>query len=92
MKLDWDSEKGKANAEKHGFFFFDAVAIMTDPAALDVADKAHSGDEPRRLRTGRTNTGRLATVRYTMRGDVVRIIGVSIIRAQIAAFWWRQGS
>ena len=52
------------------------------PAKFDLSSmQAHSGEEPRLLCIGRTERG-ILTVRFTYRGETIRIIG---------AGYWRKG-
>jgi uncharacterized protein len=54
---------------------------LYDPQKLIEIDAAHSGKEPRLLCIGRTERG-ILTVRFTYRGETIRIIG---------AGYWRKG-
>jgi uncharacterized DUF497 family protein len=76
--FEWDAGKAAANLRKHGVSFEQAVAVFIDPDALDGPDLEHSNDEPRFLRLGRSMTGRVLIVAYTIRGsgddEKIRII------------------
>ena len=68
--FEWDPRKARANADKHGVTFDDAVTVFADPNALDGQDLAHSAVEARYLRLGRAADGRVLMVAYTVRrGD-----------------------
>ena len=68
--FEWDPRKARANADKHGVTFDDAVTVFVDPNALDGPDLAHSAVEARHLRLGRAADGRVLMVAYTVRrGD-----------------------
>ena len=81
MRFEWDTEKEKANLTKHGVDFSEATAAFYDPQKLIKIDAAHSGEEPRLLCIGRIEHG-ILTVRFTYRGETIRIIG---------AGYWRKG-
>ncbi|MEY4209649.1 MAG: Ribonuclease toxin, BrnT, of type toxin-antitoxin system, partial [Pseudomonadota bacterium] len=38
MKFDWDENKNKANIQKHGVDFQDAVYVFSDPFQLNRPD------------------------------------------------------
>jgi len=79
--FDWDPAKDIANRDKHGVGFDLAQRAFLDPHRVIAADRGHSGDEARWFCFGRVGDG-ILTVRFTMRGEVVRIIG---------AGYWRKG-
>jgi uncharacterized DUF497 family protein len=79
--FQWDLAKDAANRVKHGVGFREAVAAFSDPLAIYLSDSSHSGTELRWFCIGRTHRG-IITVRFTMRGQSVRIIG---------AGYWRKG-
>ena len=79
FRFEWDEAKDASNATKHGVGFREAATLFTDPEALDGADLAHSGGEWRSLRIGRTHSGRILVVAYTVRrrntgAEAIRII------------------
>ena len=76
----WDIHKAITNFEKHGVPFEEAATIFGDPDGLDWLDEAHSHDELRVKRLGRSVTGRILLVVYTIRRtnddkETIRIIG-----------------
>jgi uncharacterized DUF497 family protein len=81
--FEWDPRKAKANAEKHGVSFDDAVTIFLDHGALDGPDIQHSASEARFRRLGRAADGRVLMVAYTLRrsGDAETIRLISARRA-----------
>ena len=81
VRVEWDTEKEQANITKHGVDFTEATDAFYDPQKLIEIDAAHSGEEPRLLCIGRTERG-ILTVRFTYRGETIRIIG---------AGYWRKG-
>ena len=76
--FEWDPRKARANADKHGVTFDEAVTIFLDVDALDGADLQHSVHEPRRRRLGRSADGRILMVVYTQRSaghaETIRLI------------------
>ena len=76
----WDIDKAITNFEKHGVPFEEAATIFGDPDGLDWLDEAHSHDERRFKRLGRSITERILLVVYTIRRanddkETIRIIG-----------------
>lgn len=76
--FEWDASKAATNLRKHGVSFDEAATVFADPDALDGPDLAHSAQEARSLRVGRSLTGRVLMVAYTLRrsgnGETIRII------------------
>jgi uncharacterized protein len=82
VDFEWDPDKSAENIEKHGVSFEDARLAWLDPHRISREDPEHSSPtEQRAFLYGRVR-GSVLTVRYTRRGDVVRIIG---------AGFWRKG-
>jgi hypothetical protein len=79
--FDWDPRKDAENERKHGVAFVDAQLAFLDPVRVIARDLSHSSEEPRFYCFGEVASGVL-TVRFTMRDDVIRIIG---------AGFWRRG-
>jgi len=79
--FEWDERKNDENRHKHGVSFDEAQEAFLDPLRLLARDVAHSGAEERLYCLGRVGGG-ILTVRYTMRGERIRIIG---------AGYWRKG-
>ena len=81
--FEWDPQKAKINADKHGVPFDEAVTVFLDADALDGPDLQHSTRELRFRRLGRSAEGRLLMVVYTQRraGDVETIRLISARRA-----------
>lgn len=72
MEYEWDPKKAKANFQKHGVLFADAVTVFGDDRALTIEDIDH--EEQRFMTLGMDAMGRVLVVIYTNRGDNVRII------------------
>ena len=79
--FEWDDAKDVANRLKHGLSFAEAQYAFVDPDRVIARDLAHGGKEERFYCFGRLGDG-VATVRFTMRGGVIRIFG---------AGYWRKG-
>lgn len=79
--FEWDDEKDRINQEKHRVGFHLARYAFADPQRVIAEDAAHSSDEDRFFCIGRVGDS-ILTVRFTYRGDVIRIIG---------AGYWRKG-
>lgn len=79
--FEWDPVKDAENRRKHGVAFQEAQVAFLDPRRVIARDVAHSGIERRYYCIGRVPDG-ILTVRFTYRGDVIRIIG---------AGFWRRG-
>ena len=80
-RFEWDTEKDKKNQAKHHVSFSLAQQAFLDPHRVIAEDVAHSSDEERFYCIGRVGDD-LMTVRFTYRGNVIRIYG---------AGYWRKG-
>jgi uncharacterized DUF497 family protein len=80
-RFEWDDEKDKDNQVKHHVSFSLAQRAFLDPQRVIVEDLSHSTEEKRFYCIGRVNDG-IMTVRFTYRGNVIRIYG---------AGYWRKG-
>jgi uncharacterized DUF497 family protein len=78
--FEWDEDKNKENQAKHGVSFEEAQHAFDDPYRLIIEDDLHSDDEDRFYCIGFIAKG-IVTVRFTYRGDSIRIFG---------AGYWRQ--
>ena len=74
IEFEWDTEKARANEQKHGVTFFEACEVFDDDHSSAVRDPDHSVDEDRYLIFGVTNDGKYLVVSYTERGDRIRLI------------------
>jgi uncharacterized DUF497 family protein len=85
LSFRWDSngtrKKETFNLAKHGVSFVEAQSAILDPLRVIAVDDAHSKREQRLFCVGRSERG-IVTVRFTRRGDRLRIIG---------AEYWRKG-
>jgi uncharacterized DUF497 family protein len=85
MAFEWDAAKEAANLEKHGVDFSSVPAAFDDPRRLVVADAVHSASEPRFYCIGHDGRG-ILTVRFTLRGGNIRVIGAGYWRKQKEAY------
>jgi uncharacterized DUF497 family protein len=79
--FEWDAEKDEANRLKHGVGFREAQLAFLDPQREIAEDTGHADIERRYFCFG-TVGGRVMTVRFTVRGEAIRIFG---------AGYWRKG-
>jgi len=81
IKFEWDHEKDIENFRKHKVPFGVAQLAFLDPRRVIIHDFVHSVREDRYYLMGRVGDG-IITVRFTYRGQIIRIIG---------AGFWRKG-
>lgn len=79
--FEWNEDKDKENQRKHNISFSLAQYAFLDPQRIIVEDISHSSEEKRFCCIGKVGEG-IITVRFTYRGDVIRIYG---------AGYWRKG-
>lgn len=72
VEYEWDERKARANLEKHGIDFADAVSVLEDELALTIPDPEAA--ERRFITVGEDSIRRLLVVVFTERGDRIRII------------------
>jgi len=77
----WDTEREKANIEKHGVDFFLASHSFLDPMRKIFVDSKHSAKEERYFCIGKVE-GKILSVRFVFRDRKIRIFG---------AGYWRKG-
>ena len=81
MTFEWDESKNSDNMRKHSISFETAQKAFLDGHRVILEDEKHSGKEKRFFCIGNNGNG-IATVRFTVRGQSIRIIG---------AGYWREG-
>jgi len=79
--FEWDEEKDRVNQKKHGVSFALAQRAFLDPHRVIAEDISHRANEERFYCMGQVNDA-VITVRFTYRGNVIRIYG---------AGYWRKG-
>ncbi len=72
-KFQWDDVKADRNCRKHGVDFETASEVFEDVFAVEELDPRIENGEYRYQLIGRGG-GKLLTVIYTLRGEIVRII------------------
>ena len=77
MAFEWDPAKRRANLNKHGVDFADAVAVFEDPLALSRPDADVRG-EARFVVLGAVALGRHLVVAFTERGPDTRLISARL--------------
>jgi uncharacterized DUF497 family protein len=80
LVFEWDEAKNRLNQDKHGVSFQEAQQAFADPDRVIFDDLEHSEDEQRYFCLGKVARGTL-TVRFTYRGEHIRIIGAGFWRA-----------
>jgi len=80
-RFEWDAQKDRGNQQKHGVSFEFAQYAFADPERVIAEDLSHSQDEQRYFCFGRIGD-EIVTVRFTHRGNAIRIFG---------AGYWRKG-
>ncbi|MBI4208495.1 MAG: BrnT family toxin [Deltaproteobacteria bacterium] len=75
--FEWDFEKELRNISKHSCNFEEAMEVFADPKVIHLEDPKHSSEEDRHYAVGKTVKGKIITVRYTLRGETVRIFGAA---------------
>ncbi|NIO04980.1 MAG: BrnT family toxin [Proteobacteria bacterium] len=81
VPFEWDEKKNEENQIKHGVMFEVPSYAFADPNRVIAEDLSHSEKEKRYYCFGRVGDG-IMTVRFTYRGNVIRIFG---------AGYWRRG-
>jgi uncharacterized protein len=73
MDYEWDPAKARANANKHGVEFVDAVTALDDELAITIGDP-DATEEERFVSMGADASGRILVTVFTLREGLVRII------------------
>ena len=81
MKFEWDEEKNRENLNKNQISFQEAQKAFLDSYRIILKDERHSQAEDRYFCIGKI-ADRVVTVRFTMRGENIRLFG---------AGYWREG-
>jgi uncharacterized DUF497 family protein len=77
--FEWDEDKNLENQAKHGVSFEQAQQAFLDPHRVMFEDELHSTLEETRYFCIAQIPGGIISVRFTYRGDTIRIFG--------AGFW-----
>ena len=76
--FEWDEGKDQENQTKHKVSFSPAQHAFLDPHRIILEDEEHSTEEDRYYCIGRVGEG-IMTVRFTYRGNVIRIYGAGYL-------------
>jgi uncharacterized protein len=76
--FEWDETKARANSQKHGVPFEEAIEVFANPLAAIFADPDHSQNEAREIIIGHSEHNRVLVKSFTERGETVRIISVRV--------------
>jgi uncharacterized DUF497 family protein len=74
LEFEWDSDKARANLERHGVSFGEASTCFGDTLSRTVSDPLHSNEEDRSVLIGQSFQGRILVVVHAERADRIRII------------------
>ena len=74
LEFQWDKGNINKNLEKHGVTNGEIEQVFFDSSKKEFTDVVHSGEELRCRVVGKTKSGRLLFVVYTLRGSKIRII------------------
>jgi hypothetical protein len=75
--FDWDEGNARKSEDKHGVTQGEAEQVFLGVPLLIVEDERHSEDEPRLHAMGKTESGRLLHVTFTLRSNGSRIRVIS---------------
>lgn len=75
--FEWELARELDNLAKHGVGFSRAKEVFADPQVIHLEDESHSSEEDRFYAVGRVEDGDVITVRYTLRGNTIRIFGAA---------------
>jgi len=79
--FQWDAGNERKSADKHGVSQAEAEQVFSNRPVL-FRETYGVGDEVRTLAFGRTDSGRLLTVAFTVRGTLVRVISARAMRKE----------
>lgn len=78
--FDWDDGNSRKSSAKHEVSQREAEQVFADPRLLIFIDERHSGSEMRFHAFGKSDTGRLLQVSFTLRErrdeTLIRVISV----------------
>ena len=82
MQFEWDETKDEFNKRKHCISFYTAQYAFADPNRIIAEDLDHSTKSEKRYCCIGKVDSEIVTLRFTVRGNKIRIIG---------AGYWRKG-
>ncbi len=72
--FQWDSGNSRKNEHKHQVSCEEAEQVFFNQPLMLLDDPKHSKNELRIRAFGKNNAGRLLTISFTLREDLIRII------------------
>jgi len=72
--FEWDAWNINKNWEKHKVSHLECEEVFFNEPFIVQKDRAHSEEEIRYFTLGRTNSGRLLFIVFTIRKDKIRVI------------------
>lgn len=75
--FDWDDGNARKNVDKHQVGQSEAEQVFFNEPLLMVPDQRHSVSEQRIHALGRTDSGRLLHITFTLRADETKIRVIS---------------
>jgi len=90
LKFEWDNEKYKLNAKKHGVSFEEAQTVFYDEHALQFFDPEHSEYEDRFILLGTSFKSKTLIVCHCFREEETKIRIISARKAdkiEEQAYW-----
>jgi uncharacterized DUF497 family protein len=72
--FEWDSGNALKSVDKHGVSCEEAESVFAEDDILVLKDELHSQAEERWHAFGRSNQGRLLSITFTVRENLLRVI------------------
>jgi uncharacterized DUF497 family protein len=72
--FEWDAGNESKSQDKHAVSCGEAEQVFLNAPLKVLFDPAHSKTEPRFHAFGQNDAGRLLTVAFTVRGNLIRVI------------------
>ena len=91
LKFRWNKAKARKNYRKHGVTFDLAKAVFNDAFAIELLDDRCDYSEERLVIIGRVE-GRILSVAYSERDDVIRMISARRATNHEEQAYYEQGS
>lgn len=94
LRFEWDEQKNKSNAKKHGVSFKEARTAFYDERAVVFDDPEHSDEEDRFILLGTSHKLNTLVVCHCFREKetVIRIISARKANKEEEHYYWTQRS
>ena len=89
--FDWDAGNSEKNRIKHNVENWECEQIFFNDPLIILDDPKHSIREKRFAAFGRTDTGRILAVIFTMRGKLIRVITARDMSRKERNFYEKNG-